>query len=329
VLARSVRAFAITVVAVVAGLGSATHAHADPAPGSAAAIEAQIDQAWQQLEPLIEQYNGVHSQLGANKAKAAALQKQLQPLQLQVDVTLARVGALAAQAYKGGQVAALNAILLSGSPTTLADQLARLDQLARNQRVQISGVAAMRDKYAADKKALDALITQQAQQDADLAAKRQLIESQITNLQQLRVKAYGSASGGTGSLKPVACPLFYAPGPAGKAATTACAQVGKPYVWAADGPGSFDCSGLIVYSWKTAAGRILGHFTGDLIRQTRRIGKADLQPGDLVFFYSDNHHVGMYVGGGWMVHAPHPGDVVRMKEIANYGIAVSAYGRVT
>jgi peptidoglycan DL-endopeptidase CwlO len=328
VLARSVRALAFTAIAVIVGLGSALPANAEPATPSVSAIEAQIDQAWQQLEPLIEQYNRVHTQLLANQAKAAALQKQLQPLQLQVDVALARIGVLAAHAYKGGQAAAFNALLMSGSPTSLADQLSRLDQVARNQREAISGVATMRDKYAADKKALDDLIAQQAQHDADLAAKKQSIQAQINNLQQLRIKAYGSAAGGTGSLRPVACPLFYAPGAAGKAATTACNQIGKPYVWASEGPNSFDCSGLIVYSWR-AAGRTLYHFTGAQYSATRRITKAELQPGDLVFFYPDRHHVAMYVGGGWMVHAPHVGDVVRMKLIADYGVAPSGYGRVT
>jgi len=324
VLAQSLRGLAVLAFGALVALLPAAHAHADP---SVQEIERQIDEAWVKLEPIIEQYNQVHSQLKSNQAKAAALQKQLQPLELEVEIAMSRVSSIAVQAYKTGKASTLNALLVSGSPATLAEQMSRLEAIARQQRQQISGVAEARDKYAADKRALDALIEQQARQDAELVAKRKDIEAQINNLQQLRIRAYGSPNGGTGNLKPVACPVEYAPGAAGKAAQTACSQIGKPYVYATEGPNSYDCSGLTLYAWK-AAGVSLYHFTGEQYRTTRRVSRAELRPGDLVFFYPDRHHVGLYVGGDWMVHAPRAGDVVRMKQISSYGVAVNGYGRV-
>jgi peptidoglycan DL-endopeptidase CwlO len=141
-----VATFAMT---VAVSLVSATPANADPSP---AAIEAQIDTAWNTLETIIEQYNQVHGELVANQARAAALQQQLAPLQAQVDATMDQVSDISAALYKAGPASALNALLTSGSPTGLADQLTLLDMAARGQRQQISGVAAARDRYAADKK---------------------------------------------------------------------------------------------------------------------------------------------------------------------------------
>ncbi|HEY0403070.1 MAG TPA: C40 family peptidase [Blastococcus sp.] len=98
---------------------------------------------------------------------------------------------------------------------------------------------------------------------------------------------------------------------------TAMAQLGKPYVWAAAGPGSFDCSGLTQYAAK-AAGIDLPHFTGSQATMGTPVAQANLQPGDLVFFYGLGH-VGIYIGNGQIVHAPTPGDVVKVSDVAYMG----------
>jgi cell wall-associated NlpC family hydrolase len=95
------------------------------------------------------------------------------------------------------------------------------------------------------------------------------------------------------------------------------AQLGKPYGWGASGPGSFDCSGLTMMAWRQA-GVYLSHYTGAQWSETSRVAISDLRPGDLVFFgYSgpSSHHVGLYVGGGQMIEAPHTGAVVRYASI--------------
>ncbi|MCL7495214.1 NlpC/P60 family protein [Streptomyces sp. MCA2] len=99
-----------------------------------------------------------------------------------------------------------------------------------------------------------------------------------------------------------------------KALAFARAQTGKPYVWGATGPSSYDCSGLTQAAWK-AAGVDLPRTTWDQVKVGQRIATKDLKPGDLVFFYDDISHVGMYIGGGKMIHAPHPGANVREESI--------------
>jgi cell wall-associated NlpC family hydrolase len=103
-------------------------------------------------------------------------------------------------------------------------------------------------------------------------------------------------------------------------------QLGKPYEWGAAGPDSFDCSGLTMWAWR-AAGVSLPHYSGAQYQQTTHIPLDQLQPGDLVFFYSDLSHVGIYVGNGQMIHAPHSGDVVRYASIFSEGSPMYA-GRV-
>jgi len=297
--------------------------HAQAAP-TVEELEAQMDSIWAKLEPAIEEYNNVHNQLTKNKAKSADLAKKIAPLQLQVDLAMNRVGAMASRYYRGGGTSAINAILTSGSPTTLAEQLTLLDQIARIQQRQIATVFTAKERYSAEKIKLDELIALQAKQDADLAAKRKTIQAELDRLNKLRIQAYGSSTAG-GSLRIGACPAVYIGGAAGtfaaKAATavkTACAQIGKSYVFGASGPNSFDCSGLTQYAW-AQAGISLTHYTRDQWNEETPVSRANAQPGDLVFFYNDLHHVGIYVGNGLMVHASRAGVPIRMAYIDQGG----------
>jgi cell wall-associated NlpC family hydrolase len=310
-------------VAVIAGLAPATHAYAAPSPQE---VEAQIDQLWSQLEPLIEKYNGVHDQLNQNLAKQAALTRQLQPLQMQVDLAMARVGAISAQLYETGPGSRVAALLSAGSPDALLEQMSLLDQLARHQQQTISVTQDQLATYNKQKAPLDALIGQQRQQDADLAAKKQQIQAQLDQLQKLRTQAYGASGNAGGSLKPVACPVTYIGGAAGKAVAYACSKIGSPYQWGAAGQTTFDCSGYTMASW-AAAGVSLAHYTVTQRQQTTAISAANLRPGDLVFYGSPAYHVALYMGGGWVSHAPKPGDQVRLAPIAGPG-RPSGYGRV-
>jgi cell wall-associated NlpC family hydrolase len=110
------------------------------------------------------------------------------------------------------------------------------------------------------------------------------------------------------------------PGPApssnhdvGAVIAAAKAQLGKPYSWGAAGPNSFDCSGLTLWAWR-AGGVSLPHYTGAQYGATRHVSISDLQPGDLVF-YNGMNHVGLYIGGGQIIHAPHSGDVVKISSL--------------
>jgi cell wall-associated NlpC family hydrolase len=110
------------------------------------------------------------------------------------------------------------------------------------------------------------------------------------------------------------------------AVDTAMAQRGKPYVWAAAGPGSFDCSGLMMYAYK-AAGISLPHSSLQQSKMGQAVSRSELKPGDLIFFYSPVSHVGMYIGNGQMVHAPTSGDVVKVAGIDAVG-GITAMRRI-
>lgn len=319
---RGLARLALVAVAVFAAVAPATVARAAPSPSD---IERQIDEAWNKLEPIIEQYNQVHGQLAANQAKAAQLRQRLQPLQLQVDVAMSRTGEYSAWLYKSGPAATVNALLSTGSPDSLVAQLLLLDQMARRQNEQMRDVVSLRDRYAVDQAALDQVVTTLQRQDADLAARKTEIEKKLADLQRLRQQAYGSAGAG-GSLRPVACPVDYLGGPGGVAAARACALIGKPYIWGAAGPYGYDCSGLTLAAW-AAAGVSLPHYTVSQWNITRPVSRVDARPGDLVFFFSDLHHVGLYVGGGWMVHAPTTGDYVRMARIDSPYLPIAGFRR--
>jgi peptidoglycan DL-endopeptidase CwlO len=308
---------ATVLVAVLPG----NAAYADP---TVAQIEAQISAIWAQAEPLVEAYNAVHEKYLKNKAKQAELQKKIAPLQRQVDLAQLRVGVIAAQVYKGGQADAFNVVLSSGSPEILAERLSFLDQMAREQDRQIAGVTTMKAAYDLQKAPIDALVTELASQDADLKVKKAKIESQIAQLQALRIKAYGS-SGGTGSYRPWPCPSTYEPTNGYKAAQFACSQAGKPYVWAAAGPSSYDCSGLVLAAWRKV-GVYLPHNAAEQRRSMPYVSRANLKVGDLVFYYSSVHHVAIYVGNDKVMQAPAPGDRVRMSILEDVG-PIHSYGR--
>lgn len=318
------RRVAIALAAVlVAIVGTGTNAEATP---SISDIEAQINDSWNKLEPLVEQYNELHSQLLQNQQKASKLQQQIKPLQIQVDLTLTRVSALSTQLYEHGATSPLDALLTSGTPATMADQLSTLDAMAHRQSDTVQGAADLLAKYNAQKQPLDRLVATESVQDASLAKEKNTIQNQMDSLQVLRRQAYGASGESGGSLEPVACPAELTTGKGAIAAKTACQQIDKPYVWATAGPKTFDCSGLMLYAWGKA-GVTLGHFTGWQWDETKPVSRSQLQPGDLVFYFSDHHHVSMYVGDGWVVHAPTTGDVVRMTQLSNPYLPIAGFRR--
>lgn len=331
-------------------LGAATHAYAGP---SAADVQRQIDAAWQKLEPVIEQYNKVRSELAANRQRSAELSRKIEPLGKTVEVSSARVQEIGARYYKlGNSLSKLNALLASGSPTAFADQLALVNQLTYSEQRQITQLSAEQASYDAAKKKVDALIEVQQRQQADLAARKTAIDAEIKRLDALHrqvtateaaaaaaaakaaadaaaaraaaaAQAAATADSSTSPIKSTSslfiggqCPAVPTTGSGGVAAKTACLQIGEPYEWGAAGPDSFDCSGLTQYAW-ASSGVQLTHYTGAQWTEGTAVSRDNLRTGDLVFFYSDQHHMGIYVGNGLIVHAPHTGDVVRMAQLAN------------
>ncbi|MEV6633251.1 NlpC/P60 family protein [Actinoplanes sp. NPDC051470] len=284
---------------------------AEPTPSN---VEKQIDQQWDKLEPVIEQYNKVHGELQANRRKLQAIQKRLTPLEVQVNVAMGQVRGMAAQTYMQGSPSAVKAMILTGNAQGLTDKLEFLDQYAKHQRNSVKDVVTLRDRLSQDKQDLDTLTKALAAQDVGLARSKAGIQKKVDQLQTLRLAAYGK-TGDDGPLRLGPCPATYTKEKGNRAAQKACSLIGTPYVFGAIGPGGYDCSGLTMAAWN-AVGVHLTHYTGAQIGQGRPISRGDLQPGDLVFY---PHHVGIYVGGNKIVHAPHTGDHVRMTDVDRMG----------
>ncbi len=316
---RQLLAPLLAVLALVVLLASP--AQAQPSPD---AIEDQIDALWRQAEPMIEQYNLVHEQYEQNLARQAELVAQIEPLAEQYAAAQEHIGRISARVYMGGQAGTVNALLSSGDPASMVDQLTLLEGLAYTETTKISDVLAVKALFDAQKAPIDKLVDELAIQDATLQTQREQIDSQLAHLQELRKDAY-EATYGTSSTQPWVCPAEYLPTPGYVAAAFACSQIGKPYVWAASGPNSYDCSGLTLRAWRQS-GVYLPHNAAMQRRTMPYVDRADLQIGVLVFYYDDLRHVGIYVGGGHIVHAPRSGDVVRMVNV-DRGAKIHRFGR--
>ncbi len=293
---------------------SGTHAFAGP---SVSDIETQLTSQWAAAERLIEQYDKVHDEYEQNKARQAALDESIKPLKLQIDLAQTRVGEIAKQAYESGP-SGLVAILFGVSPAHFADQLTYLERTAAIQTHELANVFDLKARYETAKAPIDALDKKLSKQDADLAAQRDTIESKIADLQTLRVKAYGH-DGFNNRYRPWTCPAQYLPTKGYRAAAFACREAGKPYVFGAAGPSTYDCSGLTLAAWKSV-GVYMPHNAYQQSRSMHSVKRADIQIGDLVFYFSDVRHVAIYIGDGHMINAPNSGDYVRMANIDTWPI---------
>jgi cell wall-associated NlpC family hydrolase len=182
----------------------------------------------------------------------------------------------------------------------LASARELLSQLTAQEKARLAAIERQKEQEAA-RKAAELAKQQAAQQQADSSS------STATG------SGSGSGSTGSGSTGSTTTSSSYDT-KAAKAIAFARAQIGKPYVWGATGPDSYDCSGLTQAAWK-AAGVTLPRTTYDQVNAGTTVSLADARPGDLIFFYDDISHVGVYIGNGMMIHAPKPGAYVREESI--------------
>lgn len=191
--------------------------------------------------------------------------------------------------------------LLAARQSAAAQQSTKNRATALKKRAEAQKRLAALERRGAGASAQDVAAAREALADAQMQTRLISRSGADGDLTQLAIDAGG------GSDLP--------PAPGGRAAVgLALAQLGKPYVWGASGPGSFDCSGLMLYAWR-AAGRSLPHSSRALFASTVRVSVNQIRVGDLVFFGSPIHHVGMYVGNGEMVEASRRGTPVRTRSI--------------
>jgi cell wall-associated NlpC family hydrolase len=302
--------------AAVAVLMPATAAHADP---SLSEILAAIKTDSAKLEQLVEQYNGVTEQLKASQAQADQLVVQMQPLSAQLDESTKLVEALAVRAYQGGAIAEASAMFATADPAQMVDRMLTLDQVSRIERDRINAAVQIQSNLDAEHAKFAQMIAEQTAQQADLDAQKTQIDQDLSYLNDLRRKAYGTAQ--TTAARYTG-PIPAVSGAAGVAVTFAYNAIGTPYVWAGESPNGYDCSGLTKMAW-AAAGVALPHNAAMQWNALPHISRADLAPGDLVF-YSNLSHVAIYVGDGQIIQAPTFGETVKLSSVdmmSPYGYA--------
>lgn len=340
------------------------------ATAAVAKSQAALDKLNTDAEVAVEAYNKAVIVSSAAQQRLDADQAVLDAASAQVATARTKVGAYAADAYRGGSLANLDALLSSDGPQAMLDRLSELDAVARVQRnvlqdlaaaqvyqhgVQQQAIAIANQATAAANAAAQArnrAQTKVAEQTAAVGALKaaqqnvndvlRQAESHATALERARIAALAQARAEAAARKAAAAaaalrakmnhhPVFVAGGGPGSydntvsAATERAAlsyaesQIGKPYEWGAAGPDTYDCSGLVMWSY-AQVGVTVDHWTGFQWNEGAHIALSDLRAGDLVFFATDTsnpdtiHHVGMYIGDGQMVEAPYTGANVRISD---------------
>ncbi|MEU9982501.1 C40 family peptidase [Streptomyces sp. NPDC050856] len=329
---------AITVVCALTALAAPAHvAYAAPvpptAPPAAAAaspalpgksleeVRREIDALYRQAASATDAYNLAEERARKQSTEIAELGRAIAAGQARIAELRKRAGAAARAQYRNGGIPDGARLVLSGDPRLFLDGAGRVQQgqkATKDLLGELEQAQADLESYTKDASShwtrLEAGRVKQAKAkkeiEARIAAARAL-ESRLRVTERQRLLALEreeqrraqTAWLGTGALGPATAGT----GPQGsKAIEFATAQLGKPYVWGAEGPDSYDCSGLTSQAW-AAAGRSIPRTSQEQWRLLPRIDVKDMRPGDLIIYHADASHVGMYIGDGMIVHAPRPG----------------------
>jgi cell wall-associated NlpC family hydrolase len=268
-------------------------------------------------------YDAIHAKVVKVEGSLASINARTGVLQTSLDV---RVDAM----YRSGPLGLLEVLLGSASFDDFAATWDFLNQQNKEEAATVASLkvlhvaqaaakAQLKTAEAAAKKVYDTMSARRSEiLAADAAAKALLkgVQAEVAALQAgqrskraAAAKSAGGSGGGTG----------WNWGDPARAPRSGVVQIalkylGRPYVWAASGPGAFDCSGFTMFVY-AQVGVHLPHSSAMQIGRGARVSRANLQPGDLLFFYSPIHHVAIYIGNGDMVHAPHSGDVVSIDPV--------------
>ncbi|CAM3464651.1 NlpC/P60 family protein [Stackebrandtia soli] len=297
------RVLIVALTGVIAFSWAAAPAAADP-DDEIGKIEEEIEKEADELEGIVEDYNAISEDLAKTKSKIKKLEKKLAPYEEELDELYDSTEGLATAAYKQQGLSEMSAFLNAGTPERFVDRITLLDGVSASTAEIIGKIVDKKAKYDEDLAVLEDLRVDLAESEELLQEKKDTITEGIEGLQKDRKDAFGPDAGYVPD---------YIPGDRGKIVSQAMAQRGKPYVWAASGPGGYDCSGLILDAYRQL-GINLPHNAAAQYNMSMHISRDQLQPGDAVF-YNGLQHVAMYIGDGYVVHAPTFGDVVKVEPL--------------
>ncbi|MFC5754530.1 C40 family peptidase [Actinomadura rugatobispora] len=307
------RRFAVPTLAIVAlstpiaAAQAAVHSPVRaPGPGEDE-LRKRLDALNTEAEKLTERYNKTRVELGKAKQAEQAAAKAAATLQAQAAPARTELGRLAAANY------------MTGSPDMLfgagdATGLSASAYLVQSRAAAVNGLQAQIDAANRARNAAAARTAQVRQAAAQAETARQAAKAKVDEVTRQLDKlttttAKDPKTGLSATVKGSGLPA--------KMARKALGKLGSPYVWAAAGPNSFDCSGLVVWAYGKVGKPGLPHYTGDLYGQGRKVSKGELRSGDLVYFGGSLHHMGIYLSDGKYLHAPRTGDVVKISKMSD------------
>ncbi|MEU1197077.1 NlpC/P60 family protein [Streptomyces sp. NPDC005813] len=322
------RVTVLTTAAAAAVALSANAANAAPSEKpSKDEVKSKVDKLYEEAEKATEKLNGA-------KEKQEKLQKQISSLQDNVargqeELNELRdgLGSMASAQYRTGGIDPSVALFLSSDPDDYLDKASAMDQLSAQQVEALKKVQEKQRSLAQQRSEASEKLKDLADTRTELAKKKKEVQGKLGEAQKLlntltakekaaldAEQARASRASERNALGGSSTP---ASGRAGAAFSAAQSKIGSPYVYGASGPSSFDCSGLTSWAYAQADVAIPRTSQAQANAGTRIYSQSDLQVGDLVIFYGDMHHVGLYAGNGQVLHAPRTGTVVRYESIGN------------
>lgn len=294
------------------------------------ALQAQLDELDAELEVATEQYNAANDKLTEMKKKLEVTQKDLENAQAAYEQQVVLLEQRIRVMYQGGTMDTIGLLLGSKSVADFVERIKFLSMIGEKDATLAETLGNQRDTIQQSLLDLKDAKLQAEQLEFQLKARRIEIQLRITERQQMLATAQGDLlqllgqqsssrqSEQAALLKEIlsgAAGVGITVDP-GSPAETALAYHGIPYVWAGADPSGFDCSGLVLYVF-AQHGVILPHYSGAQFELGVPVPPADLKSGDVVFFGNPIHHVGMYLGNGYFIEAPHTGDFVKVSRLSS------------
>jgi cell wall-associated NlpC family hydrolase len=302
-------AAATAAVLLQGGSSEAQTVHTQP---SLTTLVAQARQLSNEVDSLGQQYDGLQIQLTHARAEVKTARQAAQRADAAMAGSQKAVAQLAAMGYMDGGLDPTLQMLTSGDPGEFLSQASTVEQLDDEAAMRLSTL--QREQVAAQRAQVTATeeITTANQIQSQVNGKVAAIKGKLAVLNSAALKQAMAVFDKTGSYPDIVLPE--ATNVDTTALRAALTQRGKPYIWGAAGPDSYDCSGLVVWAF-AQEGISLPHYTGSLWNSGLHVSRAGLEPGDLVFFFADISHVGIYLGNGLMVDAPSAGQNVQVQPV--------------